>query len=229
MAFAYKDIIALPANPQSVNEALEGEHKELWKQAITKELDQFKIRNTFGTAEQSGRGIKTKLILYYKNDGEYNLVCKARLVVCEYSQRKGIDYFDILSPTTPTPTVFILLCIAGMMRSHVGSFDISAAFLEGRSDTQMFAWLPPDLEMDGISRRVEIFWNWYGSKQAGKIWNDLLHKIVILLGFKQSVDNSCLYKWTQGTEYTHRVYISWYTWTMGYLLVAAKLLLISFS
>lgn len=201
--YAAKDVIALPKNPKSVAEALEGEYGKLWEQAITKELDQFRIRNTFGNAEQSGRGMKTKLILYYKYDGEYNLVCKARLVVCGYSQRKGIDYFDTYSPTTTTSTVFILLCMAGIMRSHTGSFDISAAFLEGRSDTKMYAWLPEDIDVDGISRRIEILGNWYGSKQAGKIWNDLFHSIVVKLGFIQSIDNPCLYRWSHGIDYIY--------------------------
>jgi len=198
-----KDVITLPPNPKSVDEALEGEHGDLWRAAITKELDQFRDRQTFGEAEQSGRGMKTKLILYYKYDGEYNLVCKARLVVCGYSQRKGVDYFDTYSPTTTTSTVFMLLCIAGTLECHVGSFDISAAFLEGKADTDMFAWLPCDIDHEGVSRRVRILGNWYGSKQAGKIWNDLFHKIVVSMGFVQSVDNPCLYAWIDGSHYIY--------------------------
>lgn len=197
------DVIALPPNPKSVNEALNGPHNDLWEKAISKELDQFRIRETFGDAPQCGQGMKTKLILYYKYDGEYNLVCKARLVVCGYSQRKGIDYFDTYSPTTTTPTVFMLLCIAGITNCHVASFDVSAAFLEGRSDTEMYAWLPSEIDKDGISRRIEILGNWYGSKQAGKIWNDLFHKIVIQMGFTQSIDNPCLYIWNDGTDYIY--------------------------
>ena len=96
----------LPPNPATVDEALSGPHADLWRAAITKELDQFRLRTTFGPAEQSGQGMKTKLILYYKYDGEYNLVCKARLVVCGYSQRKNVDYFDTYSPTTTVTTVF---------------------------------------------------------------------------------------------------------------------------
>jgi hypothetical protein len=75
----------LPQDPKTVSEALQGPHAELWEAAIRKELDQFRTRTTFGPAEQEGRGMKTKLILYYKYDGDYNLVCKARLVVCGYS------------------------------------------------------------------------------------------------------------------------------------------------
>jgi len=194
----------LPPNPTTVDEALSGPHAALWEAAITKELDQFRLRTTFGPAEQSGQGMKTKLILYYKYDGEYNLVCKARLVVCGYSQRKNIDYFDTYSPTTTVTTVFALLCLAGHLKAHLCTFDVSAAFLEGRADTRMFAWLPCDIDHEGVSKRIEILGNWYGSKQAGKIWNDLYDKIVTMMEFIRSVDNPCLYKWTNGVEYIYQ-------------------------
>lgn len=147
--------------------------------------------------------MKTKLILYYKYDGEYNLVCKARLVVCGYSQRQGIDYFETYSPTTTTQTVFTLLCLAGFLKSDVTMFDVSAAFLEGKADTEMYAWLPKDIDRDAISRRIRILGNWYGSKQAGKIWNDLFDVIIVKLGFERSIDNPCLYRWKNGVEYIY--------------------------
>ncbi|MCP4126492.1 MAG: DDE-type integrase/transposase/recombinase, partial [Gammaproteobacteria bacterium] len=194
----------LPPNPATVDEALSGPHADLWRAAITKELDQFRLRTTFGPAEQSGQGMKTKLILYYKYDGEYNLVCKARLVVCGYSQRKNVDYFDTYSPTTTVTTVFALLCLAGYLKSHLCTFDVSAAFLEGRADTRMFAWLPRDIDHEGVSKRIEILGNWYGSKQAGKIWNDLYDQIAATMNFIRSMDNPCLYKWTRGVEYIYQ-------------------------
>ena len=193
----------LPPNPTSVDSALSSVHGDQWRAAITKELDQFRLRTTFGPAEQSGQGMKTKLILYYKYDGEYNLVCKARLVVCGYSQRRGIDYFDTYSPTTTTTTVFILLSLAGHLNCHVCVFDVSAAFLEGRADTKMYAWLPCDIDHEGVSRRIEILGNWYGSKQAGKIWNDLFDKIMVLMRFERNIDDPCLYKWCIGDEYIY--------------------------
>ena len=189
------NIPPLPENPKSVDDALAGPHKELWERAIEKELNQFQLRHTFGDADQVGYGMKTKLILYYKYDAEYNLVCKARLVLCGYSQRKNIDYFETYSPTTTIPIVFLLLCIAGNTKCHVGSFDVSAAYLEGKSDVDMYAWLPPEIDNDRIKRRIRIIGNWYGSKQAGKIWNDLFNSIVISMGFEQCFCMPCLYRY----------------------------------
>lgn len=48
----------------------------------------------------------------------------------------------------------------------------------------MFAWLPKSIDADGVSKRVEILGNWYGSKQAGKIWNEIYDRIVVMMNFR---------------------------------------------
>ena len=67
----------------------------------------------------------------------------------------------------------------------------------------MYAWLPGSIDKDGVSQRIEVLGNWYGSKQAGKIWNDLFDKIVVTMGFERSIDNPYLYRWKHGVEYVY--------------------------
>lgn len=59
----------------------------------------------------------------------------------------------------------------------------------------MFAWLPPELSLLSQKVRVEILGNWYGEKQAGKIWNDLFHAVLVEMGFIQCPVFLCLYIW----------------------------------
>ena len=172
----------------------------MWEESIEKEINNFKVRNTLKVSDnQEGRGMKTKIILQYKYDGQYNLVRKTRMVVCGYSQIKGVDYHDTYSPTTTTYVVFILLYIASANNYFMSSFDVSAAFLEGKADTEMYAWLPPEIDRDGQKIRVEILGNWYGTKQAGKIWNDHFNEILISYGFKRCPVMPCLYVFESGT------------------------------
>ena len=91
-----------------------------------------------------------------------------------------------------------------MLRAHLFTFDVGAAFLEGKADTKMYAWLPGSIDIDGVSKRIEILGNWYGSKQAGKIWNDLFDEIMIKMDFERCIDNPCLYKWTEADEYIYQ-------------------------
>jgi histone deacetylase 1/2 len=192
--------VMLPENPRSLEEALQLPDGEEWRRAVQKEIEAFEVRGTWGPAEQSGRAMKTKLILKYSLDNEFQLKRKARIVVCGYSQIKGIDYHDTYSPTTTTPVVFMLLHIANVRGYALRVFDVSAAYLEGQADVQMFARLPAAICDGGKSTRVEILGNWYGEKQAGRIWHCKFDKILVSMGFRQCPMTPCLYVWTRDRD-----------------------------
>jgi hypothetical protein len=69
--------LALPRNPDSLQEALNSKEADKWRAAIDNEMEQFKLRNTFAPAEQYGRGMKTKLILKYAYNNDYSIKTKA--------------------------------------------------------------------------------------------------------------------------------------------------------
>ena len=62
----------LPPNPSSVEEALNGPDADKWIEAINSELQNFDDRHTFAEALQTGRGMKSKLILKYI----YKMICQ---------------------------------------------------------------------------------------------------------------------------------------------------------
>jgi hypothetical protein len=166
--------LALPPNPKNVEEAVSSSnpHREQWLDAIQKELRQMDDRKSFEEAEhQTGRGMKTKMILRVSYDNEYKLKFKARLVMCGYSQIKGLDYLETYAPTPAIATIFMLAHIAKVKRHTMASFDVSGAFLEGKNDYEMYCYLPKEL---GLARnRFRVLNSVYGEKQAGKIWYDL--------------------------------------------------------
>jgi hypothetical protein len=187
------EAVALPPNPKDINEALSGNDAELWRNAIANEMHQFKLRDTFGPAPQHGRAMKTKLILKYAYKNDYTIKAKARLVVCGYSQIPGVDYNETYAPTTTNSVVFILLFICTLYQLKMATFDISAAFLEGKNDILQYAWIQPELCADDVRTRVAIKGNWYGEKQAPKIWNDQFDKILTAMGFDRCPVMPCLY------------------------------------
>jgi hypothetical protein len=63
---------------------------------------------------------------------------RARLVVCGYSQRKGIDYnetYDLLS-------VKMLMFYNAVYKWMKAVFDVKSAFFEGEADDIQYAKLP---------------------------------------------------------------------------------------
>jgi hypothetical protein len=77
----------LPDTPNNVKEALAVEYCGKRRDAIKKELDSMTSIGAMTVAdEQSGRGMTMKMLLRPKYDNKFNVVFKARLVGCGYSQ-----------------------------------------------------------------------------------------------------------------------------------------------
>ena len=188
------EAIALPPDPKNMEEALSSPMREQWLDAIEKELKNFDDRGTFEPAPQTGRAMKTKMIFKYHYNNDMSIKVKARLVACGYSQIYGLDYRETYAPTTSIVVVFILFHIAAMFDMHVGVFDVSAAFLEGKNDFEQYAVLPKELSPGGkIALRVKVVGNFYGEKQGPKIWNDQLDSILVNMGFIRCPVMPCLY------------------------------------
>ena len=193
--YAAQTVIALPTCPRDVDEAMAGPYAKQWEEAILKELEQFDSRHTLGDAEQHGRALKTKMVLSYTYDNNYNVKCKARWVICGYGQIRGVDYNETYAPTTTSAVVFILLHLCGMYKYRMAIFDVSSAFLEGKQDIPIFVWLPDCMTPKGSARiRKEVLGNWYGTKQGPKIWNDHLDRILVAeIGLTRCPVHPCLY------------------------------------
>ena len=189
--------LKLPPEPKTFDEAIapDNPYREQWWEAILKECQVLTDFGCFRVAEeQHGRTMKTKWVfkVMMKNDMTYKF--KARLVVCGYSQIYGIDYNETYSPTTPISTIFMLMHVGATLKLFTAIFDVTAAFLEGTNDFKQYCWLPKELGLDGLNKlRVEIIKSLYGEKQAPKIWSDLLHSILVKMGFHRCEVVPCLY------------------------------------
>jgi hypothetical protein len=113
-------------------------------------------------AEQEGKALKTKIVLKYTYDDNYQLKRKARLVVCGYSQIAGVDFQETYAPTTNNLITGIVCQVSVANGWYMATMDVTAAFLEGTADCRMFARLPKRIDPD--ETRVEIIGNWYGLK-----------------------------------------------------------------
>ena len=204
VAMIVHDALALPPNPADIHIAqADPIYGEMWTVAIHGELVNFEDRKTFELAvDQQGRAMKTKFVLTYSYKNDYSIKVKCRLVACGYSQVYGVDYLDTFSPTTTNVVVMILFHIAASRGLFTGVFDVSAAFLEGRADIVNFCRLPKELYKSGeVQERFAVVGNFYGEKQAPKIWYDLYDDIMTTMDFIRCPVMPCLYAKFRGDDY----------------------------
>lgn len=193
-----RTIPQLPPDPKSLQEALNGPDRLKWIMAILEELEQMEEYGVFGPAEQTGRGMKMKLVLKVKYDNDFSMRYKARLVGCGYSQVYGIDYKDTYAPTVSVIIINLVLHLLGISHYYYYVFDVKAAFLEADNDFDNYAYLPAEL-LGGVRLRVKLLKSLYGEKQAAKLWSEKLSKILIQIGFIACPDVPTLYRRTDET------------------------------
>jgi hypothetical protein len=183
----------LPDTPNSVKEALAGEYGGEWWDAIKKELDSMTSIGAMKIAkEQFGRGMKMKMLLKPKYDNDFNVVFKARLVVCGYSQVYLRDYGETFAPTIPVNIVFLVLHLVAHSGCYVATFDVGSAFLQPYNDYINFAYLPEGIFKD--RKRVEVVKSVYGEKQAAMLWYKMFDDILVrFMGFSRCPVAPCLY------------------------------------
>eukprot|EP01034_Spumella_vulgaris_P024600 gene24600-biopygen21268 len=135
--------IALPADPKTAEEAMTWPDASLWMTEVEKEFNNLRSHQTIKHAnDQDDPAMKTKLVLKYTYTSNYELRRKVRWVVCGYTQRKGVDYGDTFAPTTSNIVTNLICQICTAHGWFMATFDVSAAFLEGKADRVMYARLP---------------------------------------------------------------------------------------
>ncbi len=200
--------IGLPPQPSTLQEALSksNPHWKEWQTALWKEIGQLEERGSFQVAdEQTGRGMKTRLLFRVSYDNDYKLKFKCRLVMCGYSQIKGVDYQDTYAPTPAIPTLFLQMHVAATLGYQIDEFDVTGAYLEGKNDFEMYCYLPKELGL--ARRRYRVINSVYGEKQAGRIWylkNDSI--LVDKLKFIKCEANPNLYR--RSTDDGKEIYIT---------------------
>ena len=108
------------------------------EQAVSKELNQFNMLNTFTpldaatlTYEQRRNALASLIFLTEKRNGDI----KARACANGKPQREHIAKEETASPTVTTEANFALAAIAAHERRHVGTMDLPGAFLHADNDS----------------------------------------------------------------------------------------------
>ncbi|GJS93442.1 retrovirus-related pol polyprotein from transposon TNT 1-94 [Tanacetum coccineum] len=127
--------------PECYAEAMEDEHKKEWFEAMEVEMNSLHENNTFELVKlpKGKRDLKNNWV-YKLKTGEHTsrLRYKVRLVVKGFSQKRGIDFDEILSPVVKMGSIRVVLGLAASLDLEVEQMDVKTAFLHGDLDKRNY-------------------------------------------------------------------------------------------
>ncbi|CAI7789542.1 unnamed protein product, partial [Closterium sp. NIES-53] len=195
----------IPKEPATVQQALGGEHREKWREAMDKELKALEERNTWKVVPIGMAQNKTILTgkwvfrVKTKADGTIDKF-KARWVVRGFDQEHGRDFTETFAPVSRHTSLRILLAIAAMKKKKLRQIDIANAFLYAPVDAEIYVKLPHGSH--GEPNQVcQLQKSLYGIKQAPRLWQQYLHARLIRIGFCQLPHDKGMYRLTKDTDY----------------------------
>ncbi|CAI7845356.1 unnamed protein product [Closterium sp. NIES-54] len=194
-----------PKEPATVQQALRGEHKEKWHEAMDKELKALQERNTWKVVPIGVARNKTiltgKWVFRVKTKANGTIdKFKARWVVRGFDQEHGRDFTKTFAPVSRHASLRILLAIAAMKKKKLRQIGVANAFLYAPVDAEIFVELPHGSH--GEPNQVcQLLKSLYGIKQAPRLWQQYLHDRLTRIGFRQLPHDQGMYRLTKDNDY----------------------------
>jgi hypothetical protein len=122
---------------------------------------------------------------------------KARLNIHGGMQKHGINYWETYSPVVNWFSIRLCLIFALLFGWKTRQLDFVLAFPQADVECDLFMQLPRGLTFQGVHQSthcLKLKKNLYGSKQAGRVWNQhLVNGLVNTMHFKQSTVDECVF------------------------------------
>jgi len=144
---------------------------------------------------------------------------KARLCVGGHRQTKGVNFWEVSSPTPRSTTVKLALSIAANQKWHVNLIDVAQAYVASDMDVEMYMRVPPELidtirsepnesrsgdwmknitDIDHFLNNPRMYMTrvrkaLYGAKQSGRLWFGHASEKLIAAGYVQCSKDPCVF------------------------------------
>lgn len=184
-------------DPETIEEALALPKSKQWIKAMEEECESL-ITNktwTFVDLPERQKTLDTKWIFKKKVDSSGKMLrYKARLVARGCKQIEGIDFHETYFPVVRYSSIRFLCALAAKLDLDVSQMDVTAAYLHGDIDEDIYLQPPEELIEHHNKRKVwKLNKAIYGLKQSGRAWNEHLNKTLIKLNFSRSQTDTCIY------------------------------------
>ena len=123
-----------------------------WHDAMADEIMALELYHTWFVMPLllGKHAIKSKWIykIKYKFDGSIKRY-KARLVVKDYTQAEGLDYYETFTLVVELVTVSYVIAVASTKYKPLYQIDVNNTFLHGDLNEKFYIQLPPDFSRMG--------------------------------------------------------------------------------
>jgi hypothetical protein len=189
--------------PQTYEEALDGEGSELWQKAMDDEMASLLENKTWEieTVPEGAKPVPVKSVYKFKTDANGNVErYKARVCAKGFRQKHGIDFEEVFAPVSRQPTVRALLSVAAMQSLEVEQLDVKTAFLNGDLKEDVWIEQPAGYTEGGPGKACHLRTALYGLKQAPRAWHLKLTSEMEKVGLNPSDADPALFVKKTETE-----------------------------
>ncbi|GJW54778.1 zinc finger, CCHC-type containing protein [Tanacetum coccineum] len=167
------------------------------KEAINDEMDSIMGNNTWVLTDlpPGCRPLGCKWIFKrkLKVDGTVEKF-KARLVIQDFKQKSGIDYFDTYAPVARISTIRLLIAMASIHNLIIHQMDVKTAFLNGELEEEVYMNQSLGFILSGNENKVyKLVKSLYRLKQEPKQWHQKFDEVVLSNGYLLNQDDKCLH------------------------------------
>ncbi len=120
---------------------------------------------------------------------------KARLNVHGGKQTHGVDYWETYAAALKWSSIRFFLTQALINGWHTRQLDFVLAYPQADVECDLYLEIPQGFEFEGSRKThcLKLIKNLYGSKAAGRVWQQHLFKGLADIGFVQSGTDECVF------------------------------------
>jgi hypothetical protein len=122
---------------------------------------------------------------------------KARLSVHGGQQVYGVNFWETFAPVVTWASIRLVLILSILHRWKTQQIDFVLAYPQADVETEMYMNVPKVFKMkhpgSKMSHVLKLLKNLYGQKQAGRVWHQYIHGILLELKYKPSSVDECIY------------------------------------
>ena len=139
--------------------------------------------------------VRSRWVLCNKGDSDQPDV-RARLVSCELNNGERNDMFAASTPPLEGKRMLFTRFVSEQKRSgqplRISFVDIRKAYFNALPERAMFMRLPKEMGLppNTVARQVRCV---YGTRDAGKLWEDCYTQVLESMGFVTGVSNPCTF------------------------------------